>query len=509
MAGAGYKLFATGDVLTAAQVNTYLMQQTVMVFADSAARTTALSGVLAEGMVSYLQDTNTLEVYNGSGWVGATGDITGLTAGTGISITSETGPVPTVAIDTAVTADLTTAQTLTNKTLTSPVLTTPSISNINAKGDILVGTADNTLGIITAGSNGETLVADSSTSTGLRYTANFAAGKNKIINGNFNINQRSFTSTTTSGTYGFDRWKAGFAGGTTTYSAQTFTAGNAPAAGYEGTNYARIVTTGQSAAGDLAYLAQFIEDVHTLAGNTFTISFWAKAATGTPKIGLELNQTVGTGGSGSSVTSVGNVTISTSWQRYSITGSLGTLVGVTPGTNNTSYLECILWVSAGSTWNGRAGGMQALQNNTFDIWGVQVEQGSVATAFQTATGTIQGELAACQRYYWRLDNSGGAYGWTNAVGYTYNTGGMVIGLPLPTQMRVAPTSIDYSGMAVTDFVTDTVIGTLDSIAINVGRCTSNHLNLIVSKSGGFTTGRTFTLNKNNNTANYIGASAEL
>ena len=84
MAGAGYKLFNTGDVLTAAQVNTYLNEQTVMVFASSAARTSALSGVLAEGMVSYLQDTNAVEVYNGSNWVsiGSSGDITGITTGT-------------------------------------------------------------------------------------------------------------------------------------------------------------------------------------------------------------------------------------------------------------------------------------------------------------------------------------------------------------------------------------------------------------------------------------------
>jgi hypothetical protein len=140
MAGAGYKLFATGDVLTAAQVNTFLMQQTVMVFADSAARTTALSGVLAEGMVSYLQDTNSLEVYDGSGWVGATGDITALTAGTGINITSNTGPIPTVAIDTAVTADLTTAQTLTNKTLTTPV-----ISSITNTGTLTLPTSTDTI----------------------------------------------------------------------------------------------------------------------------------------------------------------------------------------------------------------------------------------------------------------------------------------------------------------------------------------------------------------------------
>jgi len=84
MAGAGYKLFNTGDVLTAAQVNTYLNEQTVMVFASSAARTSALSGVLAEGMVSYLQDSNAVEVYDGSNWVsiGSSGDITGITTGT-------------------------------------------------------------------------------------------------------------------------------------------------------------------------------------------------------------------------------------------------------------------------------------------------------------------------------------------------------------------------------------------------------------------------------------------
>lgn len=86
MAGAGYKLFNTGDVLTAAQVNTYLMQQTVMVFANSTARTTALSGVLAEGMITYLQDTDALEIYSGTAWVGyGSGDITAVVAGTGLS----------------------------------------------------------------------------------------------------------------------------------------------------------------------------------------------------------------------------------------------------------------------------------------------------------------------------------------------------------------------------------------------------------------------------------------
>lgn len=95
MAGAGYKLFVSGDVLTAAQVNNYLQQQVTMVFANSTARTTALSGVLAEGMMSYLQDTNAVEVYNGSSWVnvGNSGDITGVTAGTGLSGGGTSGDV--------------------------------------------------------------------------------------------------------------------------------------------------------------------------------------------------------------------------------------------------------------------------------------------------------------------------------------------------------------------------------------------------------------------------------
>jgi hypothetical protein len=134
MAGAGYRLFNTGDVLTAAQVNTYLQQQVIMVFADSSARTTALSGVLSEGMFSYLTGTNAFQYYDGAAWadVSNPGDITGVTAGTGLSGGGSSGAV-TLAIDTATTADLTTAQTLTNKTLTSPTINDPKLNlSINA-----------------------------------------------------------------------------------------------------------------------------------------------------------------------------------------------------------------------------------------------------------------------------------------------------------------------------------------------------------------------------------------
>jgi hypothetical protein len=94
MAGLGYKDFTVGQVLTSAEVDGYLMQQTVMKFADASARTTALTGVLAEGMMSYLADTNAVEKYDGSAWtaIGA-GDIDGVTAGTGLSGGGTSGTV--------------------------------------------------------------------------------------------------------------------------------------------------------------------------------------------------------------------------------------------------------------------------------------------------------------------------------------------------------------------------------------------------------------------------------
>jgi len=126
MAGAGYKLFNTGDVLTAAQVNTYLMEQTVMRFATTTARDTALSGVLAEGMICYIDADNNLYKYTGSAWVN---------------------------IDSGSTSPLTT------------------------KGDLYTySTTDARLAV---GTNGHVLTADSSTATGLKWAA--ASGGGKVL----------------------------------------------------------------------------------------------------------------------------------------------------------------------------------------------------------------------------------------------------------------------------------------------------------------------------------------
>lgn len=64
--------------------------------------------------------------------------------------------------------------TIGTSTLNSPTINTPSISNINAKGDILVGTANDTLGVISVGTNGQYLQADSAEATGLKWASTTA-----------------------------------------------------------------------------------------------------------------------------------------------------------------------------------------------------------------------------------------------------------------------------------------------------------------------------------------------
>jgi hypothetical protein len=330
----------------------------------------------------------------------------------------------------------------------------------------------------------------------------FAAGKNKLINGDFRINQRALTSNTTDG-FGFDRWKLNQSGGTTTYSAQTFTAGAAPVAGYEATNYARLLTSGQSAAGHYALLTQDIESVRTFAGQTVTISFWAQAGSGTPKIAVELDQQFGSGGSSRVTTYAGQVTLSTSWARYSVTVAVPSISGKTVGTAS-DFLSVVLWVSAGSTFNARTGSL-GIQNNTFNIWGVQAENGSVATAFQTATGTIQGELAACQRYYFR--NTGGAT--YSQVGRSINssTTKSYGAVDLAVSMRITPASLEYSNLQVNEpGVGSQAITALTIISTESGPKIAA---VEITVASGLNANRAVNIQNNNNTAGYLAFSAEL
>ena len=122
MAGAGTRLFVAGEVLTAAQVNTFLQDQVIMRFADSAARDAAFGGAgeptLAEGMFCYLLDTNEFLVYTGSVW-------------TAVDTTSDPSKIP--------------------------------LSTVTTAGDLIIGTGNATVSRLAAGStSGHVLTSNGS-----------------------------------------------------------------------------------------------------------------------------------------------------------------------------------------------------------------------------------------------------------------------------------------------------------------------------------------------------------
>ena len=334
----------------------------------------------------------------------------------------------------------------------------------------------------------------------------YAAGKNKIINGDFRINQRAFTSNTTTAAYNFDRWFQSNAGttGTLTVTPQTFTPGAAPIAGYEGSTFFQGITAAGASADTFASFAQRIEDVRTFAGQTITFSFFARATSGTPKIGLEISQFFGSGGSPSATahTQLGAITISTSWARYSLSIAVPSISGKTIGTTaNTSFFGCNLYLSSGTDLATRASSI-GLQNNTFQIWGVQVEASTIASDFQTATGTIQGELAACQRYYFLL-----ASGSTGVLGTGLMQASNRMHQPIlfPVTMRTTPTLVATSGTNYYNFQTGSD-DNFNSLTINTASTQSCYIFNNSEISG--TAGQAGTTTTNNASAS-VAFSAEL
>jgi hypothetical protein len=182
MAGLGRKVFAANEVLTAADVNGYLMDQSVMVFADATARTSAIAAP-SEGMASYLIDTSSFEIYDGSAWAGG-GDITSVVAGTALTGGGTGGDV-TLNVDLAATTaaagiasfvtDATTARTLTTAADEGKTLQFTSASatvlTVNASSDFTVGARVDIIadgaGALTVTASGATIkAAEVSTTTG-------------------------------------------------------------------------------------------------------------------------------------------------------------------------------------------------------------------------------------------------------------------------------------------------------------------------------------------------------
>jgi len=243
--------------------------------------------------------------------------------------------------------------------------------------------------------------------------------RNKIINGNMGIFQRGTTAVTTNGTYGpADRWESGFVGGSFSTTQGSFVSGDTLYDTGGAQFYTQIVVTSPgTGAGNYVFISQKIEDVRLLAGQTVTVSFWAKVASGTSSIGVNLQQNFGTGGS-ATVTGTGQAqALTTTWTQYSKTFTLPSINGKTVGTATTHFTQLVLWLDAGSTYNTESGSIGQV-SKTVSIAQVQLEVGPVATPFEQRP--IGMELALCQRY---LPRAGMASGWAyglNAGQYAFS-----------------------------------------------------------------------------------------
>lgn len=315
------------------------------------------------------------------------------------------------------------------------------------------------------------------------------AGKNVILNGDFNIWQRGTSFSPSTFAYTADRWQsdATLAYPTSrTISRQSFTPGTAPVAGYEGAFFLRCVYS-YSPGNPGLYLSQKIEDVRTFAGQTITVSFWAKVGSTASLDNATIVQNFGTGGSTAVQTTVGAASATTSWQRFSFTVSIPSIAGKTIGTD--SNLELRIFMPNASS--------------TTDIWGVQLEAGPVATPFETATGTIQGELAACQRYYIR-STPGTAYA-GYGTGMSGSSTSSYVYIPFPVSLRLQPQAVEYSTLAISDGYA--YVLAISNLALN--HSTPTMAALMATHASGATTARTALICNNNSTSGYIGFTAEL
>jgi hypothetical protein len=227
---------------------------------------------------------------------------------------------------------------------------------------------------------------------------------------------------------------------------------------------------------------QKIEGVSTLAGQTVTLSFWAKADSN-KSIATEFVHNFGTGGSPSTaITGIQVVThnLTASWQKFTATVAIPSISGKTIGSDNNDYISFAFWFDAGSDYNSRTN-LLGQQSGTFDIAQVQLEEGTVATPFEHRP--IGVELSLCQRYFeksYNIENSPG----TNTYSGIYANGGFY---SMPSSNYGTRVHANYK-------VTkrgSTTVTTYDSDG-NSGKCnypdatTNQSLTVIHSGQSGFT-----------------------
>ena len=342
--------------------------------------------------------------------------------------------------------------------------TSPETDLVTTKGDLLVATAADTLARQGVGANGTFLIADSAQTNGIAWSEQSLGYRNVVINGAMQVAQRgtSTASITTAGYYTADRWRLGISSiGTWTQSLEN----DAPTGSGLRNSVKMLCTTADAApaAGDFMYHEQRLEGRNlqqflkgTASAKQFSLSFWVKAnVTGTYIVSLLDSDNT------RHVSASYTVSASDTWEKKTITFPADTTGAF--DNDNASSLNVLFWLGAGTTYtsgtlattwasvtnaNYAVGqtNLAAATNNYWQITGVQLEAGSVATPFEFED--YDETLQKCYRYYQRMNaNSNyGCFGYGSAP----TTTAVSTNVNFMTAMRAAPTLLETANIGAGD-----------------------------------------------------------
>jgi len=344
--------------------------------------------------------------------------------------------------------------------------------------------------------------------------------RNLLYNGAMQVAQRSASvaGITTSGYYTADRWQFPMSAlGTWTQTIEN----DAPTGSGFSKSLKVLCTTADASptTGDYVIVNQKLEgqDVQRIAKGTasaqqLTLSFWVKSNVMGTFI-IEIFDT----DNNRHVSAPYTISSSATWQKVAVTipsDSTGIL-----NNDNGGSLEINFWLASGpeyssgssltTSWisytaNRRAVGQTNLASSTNNYWqitGVQLETGPVATPFEFKS--YAQELRECQRYYQKF--AGGQPYSGYGLGMAQSTTLVYTQINHKTTMRTTPTSIEASGLFVNDWITGLTPSAISLSTINSG----NDVSLIQSTVTGATAYRTYALINANNSAGYLALSAEL
>ncbi len=397
---------------------------------------------------------------------------------------------------------------------------------IDAKGDLLVGSAADTVArLAVSTTNGAVLVADSTATNGVSWQAQNVASRNLLYNGAMQIAQRatSIASITATGYYTADRWNtAVLTLGTWTNSVES----DAPTGSGFRNSLKWLCTTADAspAAGDYLIIVQKLEgqDLQSIRKGTssaeqLTVSFWVKSnVTGTYVV------TLWDSDNSRSVSKTFSVSASATWEQKTITFPADTTGAF--NNDNGNSMEFWIWLAAGTNWtsgtrnetwasytaanaaNGLNVNLGSSINNYFQLTGVQLNLGGYAAPFEFKS--YGQELVGCQRYYRKYGSTlqSGTYG---AFGSGWVTGASnnAIFFPWGTTFRTPP-SVTFS--AANTFYVDRANGNGEATAIVTNAVTDTSVRIVVtSNTATGTTGQGVLLLQDSTDTAFIEASAEL